>query len=174
MVEPKGRQQQEMEGKLQCQSCLTLMGCTFASLKVRNLGVPMQGTDCKRVTAVSPVQWLPASRQLMCSWKSQEGQEGGQKGPERDAGGQDHHTISLWVSPLENESVGPSVVPNSLQPHGLLCPWNSPGKNTRVGSHSLLQGIFLTQGWNLPLLLHWQANSLISRTIVTKRECRFL
>ena len=30
----------------------------------------------------------------------------------------------------------------------LLCPWDSPGKNTGVGSDSLLQGIFLTQGWN--------------------------
>ena len=37
--------------------------------------------------------------------------------------------------------------------HPLLCPWNSPGKNTAVGSHSLLQGIFLTQGSN-PGLLH--------------------
>ena len=27
-----------------------------------------------------------------------------------------------------------------------LCPWNSPGKNSGVGSHSLLQGIFPTQG----------------------------
>ena len=34
----------------------------------------------------------------------------------------------------------------------LLCPWNSPGQNTGVGSHSLLQGIFLTQGSNLGLL----------------------
>ena len=32
------------------------------------------------------------------------------------------------------------------------CPWNSPGKNTRVGCHSLLQRIFLTQGLNLGLL----------------------
>ena len=30
----------------------------------------------------------------------------------------------------------------------LYSPWNSPGQNTRVGSHSLLQGIFLTQGSN--------------------------
>ena len=42
---------------------------------------------------------------------------------------------------------------NSLQPHGLqparlLCPWNSPGKNTGVGSHSLLQGISPTQRSN--------------------------
>ena len=35
----------------------------------------------------------------------------------------------------------------------LLCPWDSPGKNTRVGCHFLLQGIFLTQGSN-PGLLH--------------------
>ena len=27
----------------------------------------------------------------------------------------------------------------------LLCPWDSPGKNTGVGRHALLQGIFLTQ-----------------------------
>ena len=31
---------------------------------------------------------------------------------------------------------------------GLLCPWDSPGKNTRMGSHSLLQGIFQIQGSN--------------------------
>ena len=35
---------------------------------------------------------------------------------------------------------------DSLQPHGLNSPWNSPGKNTGVGSCSLLQGIFPTQG----------------------------
>ena len=40
-----------------------------------------------------------------------------------------------------------------------LCPWDSPGKNTGVGCHTLIQGIFLTQGWNprLLYLLHWQA-----------------
>ena len=35
----------------------------------------------------------------------------------------------------------------------LLCPWNSPGKNTGVGCYSLLQGIFLTQGSNPGLLI---------------------
>ena len=35
----------------------------------------------------------------------------------------------------------------------VVCPWGSPSKNTRVGSHSLFQGIFLTQGQN-PYLLH--------------------
>ena len=37
---------------------------------------------------------------------------------------------------------------NSLQPHGLYSPWNSPGQNTGVGSCSLLQGIFPTKGSN--------------------------
>ena len=34
----------------------------------------------------------------------------------------------------------------------LLCPWNFPGKNTSLGCHSFLQGIFPTQGSNLGLL----------------------
>ena len=41
-----------------------------------------------------------------------------------------------------------SVVSDSLRPHGLYSPWNSPGQNTGVGSLSLLQGIFPTQGLN--------------------------
>ena len=41
---------------------------------------------------------------------------------------------------------------DSLQPPGLYSPWNSPGQNTGVGSLSLLQGIFPTQGSNLGLL----------------------
>ena len=40
-----------------------------------------------------------------------------------------------------------------LQPTGLLCPGDSPGKNTGVGCHFLLQGIFPIQGLNLSLLL---------------------
>ena len=35
----------------------------------------------------------------------------------------------------------------------LLRPWEFPGKNTGVGCHFLLQGIFLTQGLN-PHFLH--------------------
>ena len=46
-----------------------------------------------------------------------------------------------------------SVQQYGLQPARLLCPWDSPGKNTGVGYHSLLQGIFLTQGSNPCLLL---------------------
>ena len=39
-----------------------------------------------------------------------------------------------------------SVMSDSLQPHGLYSPWNSPGQNTGVGSCSFLQGIFSTLG----------------------------
>ena len=59
-----------------------------------------------------------------------------------------HHQVSSSSTILSH-----SVVSNSLRPHGqqparLLCPWNIPGKNTGVGFHFLLQGIFLTQGLN--------------------------
>ena len=47
-----------------------------------------------------------------------------------------------------SESESHSVVSDPLQPCGLYSPWNSPGQNTGVGSWSLLQGIFPTQGLN--------------------------
>ena len=49
-----------------------------------------------------------------------------------------------------------------LWPTTLLCPWHFPGKNTRVGCHFLLQGIFPIQGSRPSLLhhLHWQVDSL--------------
>ena len=53
----------------------------------------------------------------------------------------------------EGESESHSVMPNTLGPHGLYSPWNSSGQNTGVGSLSLLQGIFPTQGSN-PGFLH--------------------
>ena len=49
-------------------------------------------------------------------------------------------------------SVTNSLPPHGLQPTRLFYPWDFPGKNTGVGSHFLLQGIFLTQGSNLCLL----------------------
>ena len=49
-----------------------------------------------------------------------------------------------------------SVKPYGLQPARLLCPWDSPEKNTRVGCHALFQGIFQTQGLNPRVLcLTW-------------------
>ena len=52
-----------------------------------------------------------------------------------------------------------SLRPYGLWPTRLLCSWDFPGKNTGVGCHLLLQGIFLSQGSN-SCLLHWQVGSL--------------
>ena len=65
-------------------------------------------------------------------------------------------SLLLWLAYFKNKKVQLvvllcSIVSNSLQPHGLwparlLCPWDFPSKNTGVGCHFLLQGIFLTEG----------------------------
>ena len=54
-----------------------------------------------------------------------------------------HHPLFLswcvcvcWVTSVMSNSLRPY----GLQPAKLLCPWDSPGKNTRVGCHALLQG----------------------------------
>ena len=82
----------------------------------------------------------------------------------------DGELVRLWL----RESKSCSVVSDSLQPHGLYSPWNSPGQNTRVGGCSLLQGTFPTQGlnpglphcrrilyqlshWGSPRILEWVA-----------------
>ena len=52
--------------------------------------------------------------------------------------------ICWWLRETESHS----VVSDSLWPHGLYSPWNSPGQSTGAGSLSLLQGIFPTQGSN--------------------------
>ena len=66
--------------------------------------------------------------------------------------------------------VGLALRPHGPQPSGLLCPWDSRGKNTGVGCNSLLQGIFPIQGSNPYLhcrqilyhLSHHQASNSIS------------
>ena len=57
----------------------------------------------------------------------------------------------------------------------LLYPWDFSGKNTGVGCHSLLQGIFLTQGSNLHLLLyrkilyHWATREAQMQMVIIKK-----
>ena len=58
--------------------------------------------------------------------------------------------LSTWA--CEGESESRSVMSDSLWPHGLYSPWNSPGQNTGVDSLLLLQGISPTQGSNPGLL----------------------
>ena len=67
---------------------------------------------------------------------------------------------ACWVISV----VSHSVRPYGLQPARLLCPWDSPGKNTEVGCCALFPGILLTQGSNPAdvscIYLHWQVGSL--------------
>ena len=65
-------------------------------------------------------------------------------------------SVSICCCSVVSNSLTVSItyecVCHGLQPVRLLCPWDLPGKNTGVGCHSLLQGIFLTQGSNPGLL----------------------
>ena len=70
-----------------------------------------------------------------------------------------------------------TIMSDSLKPHGLNSPWNSPGQDTGVGSCSLLQGIFPTQGSN-PGLPHcrwtfftsWATKEALFKIFYKKRQ----
>ena len=97
---------------------------------------------------------------------------------------------SIIISERESCSVmSDSLLPHGLQPARLLCPWDSPGKNTGVGFHALLQGIFPTQGlspglphcrWIIyqlshkgnPRVLEWVAYSFSSRSSQPRNQTR--
>ena len=64
------------------------------------------------------------------------------------------HLLVTHCSVLSNSFATPWT-----QAIRLLCPWNFSSKNTTVGCHFLLQGIFPAQGSKL-CLLQWQADSL--------------
>ena len=72
------------------------------------------------------------------------------------------HRSGGAICVLSRSVVSDSLWPHRLRPTRLLCPWDSPGKNTGVGCHVLLQGIFPNQGLNPQLfhLFYWQAGSL--------------
>ena len=57
------------------------------------------------------------------------------------AGGGSHHTEVKQVKVLVTQSYLTLCDPTDWAAR-LLCPWDSPGKNSAVGSHSLLQGSF--------------------------------
>ena len=60
------------------------------------------------------------------------------------------YSIMGWVKSKKWKSLSRVRL---FEPARFLCPWNSPGRNTGVGSLSLLQGISPTQGSN-PSLPH--------------------
>ena len=65
----------------------------------------------------------------------------------------------LFTFVLSRSVVSDSLPLHKLYPARLLCPWDSPSKNTGDSCHFLLQRILLTQG-SFPRLLRWQADSL--------------
>ena len=60
--------------------------------------------------------------------------------------------LEKGMAMISHPGVSDCLQAHGLQPARLLCPWDSPGKNTRVGCHALLQGIFPTKGLNSGLL----------------------
>ena len=97
---------------------------------------------CASFTAVtSQAKYLPG---LRLSWSN----------------GEDYSLVKVKV--LEAQSCPTLCAPMYCSPPGSSAHGTSPGKNTGVGCHALLQGIFLTQGYTLHLLslLHWQVHSL--------------
>ena len=66
-----------------------------------------------------------------------------------------HALLCMCAKSLQS-CLTPCDTVDCMQPPRILCSWDSPGKNTGVGCHALLQGIFLTQGSNL-CLLHLRA-----------------
>ena len=90
-----------------------------------------------------------------------------------------------------NESESCLTVSDSLQPHGLYSPWNSPGQKTGVSSCSFFQGIFPTQALNpglphcrriiyqlnhqgSPRILEWVAYPFSSRSNWGLLHCRWI
>ena len=67
-----------------------------------------------------------------------------------------------------------SLRPHGLYPAGLFRPWNFPGKTAGVGSHSLFQGIFLTQGSDPGLLHYWQILYCLSHQLLFSHCCVWL
>ena len=81
-----------------------------------------------------------------------------QPGSSKATASQQHYHIIQWLLTFKlskssqishiHECESHSVMSDSLGPHGLHSPWNSPGHSIGVGSLSLLQGIFPIQGSN--------------------------
>ena len=83
----------------------------------------------------------------------------------------------LYVIQFSSVQFSLSVMSDSLWPHGLYSPWYALGQNSGVGSLSLLQGIFPTQGLNPGLPHCWQILYQLSHKplqfIVTKNNYFF-
>ena len=117
--------------------------------------LPSGDTVGSALTPEASLSQLATSGQGLC----------GQRCPVLEASLASTHSMS---AAYPHSLVKVKVVSDSLRPHGLYSPWNSPGQNTGVGSLTLLQGIFPTQGSNPGLLLcRWILCQLSHKGILT-------
>ena len=115
----------------------------------QRIHLPMQETQVWSPGQEEPPEEEMTNHSSIPAWRT----------PWTEEPGRSQHMGSQRIrhDPKTSPRVSHSVVSNSLWPHALqlsrlLCPWGSPGKNTAVGCHSPLQGIFPTRGQNLGLL----------------------
>ena len=109
-------------------SCLTLCNNTDCSPP----GFSVQETLQARI-----MEWVA----ILSSWESSQPRDPTQVSCTADR--LFYHVSHQGSTKLASESR--SVMSDSLRPHGLCSPWNSPGQNTGEDSRFLLQGIFPTQ-----------------------------
>ena len=84
--------------------------------------------------------------------------------------------ILLLLLLFSHSNESDSLRPHVLYPARLLCPWDSPGKNTGVGCHLLFQGIFPTQGLNLSLLWLLHCRKILyppGKSSTKYKKCKF-
>jgi len=77
------------------------------------------------------------------------------------------------LSPFNPVRLFPTLWTIPLAPR-LLCPWNSPGKNTEVGCHALLQGIFPIQGLHTDYKERWVPKNWCFWTVVLEKTLESL
>ena len=122
----------------------------FSSLWVVLQDLPKPRLPVFKCNRLEESSWVTSA--LGFKWRDQE-QVGIAQGPTWHNQAEPACTdkAATWSKSVSRSVLSDSLRPHGLQPSRLLCPWNSPGKNTTVGSHSLLQGIFPTKVSNLGL-----------------------
>ena len=157
------KQLKEMLSRLLINTWVWIGGRHYASWAslvaqlVKNLPV-MQETWVQSLGQEDPLENIMAAHSSILAWRIPWTEEPGRlqsMGLQRV--GHDWVTFTLcWLYKIGSEvSESRSVVSNSLRSHGLYSLWNSSSQNTGVGSLSLLQAIFPTQGSN-PDLPCWR------------------
>ena len=145
---------------------------------------PVRKVPWRRKWLPPPVFLLSAKILVFLAWRIPWTEEPGDYNQgsfkESDATEQLTYTVvlrSICCMKSENEVTQSCLTLRlrGLSPTRLLCPWGFPGKNSGVGCHFLLQGIFHTQGSNLGLphcrqmFSHWSHQEVILLVVSPKK-----